>query len=139
VLVIDDESSIRMLCRVNLRASGMNVIEAADGEAGLALARRERPDLILLDVMMPGLDGWEVARRLAADPATREIPVVFLTARAGEQDRRHGAHLGGAGYVAKPFDPVHIGDLVEEVLERIDRGEQETLQRDLDSGPTDTT
>jgi DNA-binding response OmpR family regulator len=137
--VIDDESSIRMLCRVNLAASGMQVLEAEDGEAGLALARKERPDLILLDVMMPGLDGWEVARRLAADPATREIPVVFLTARAGEEDRRHGAHLGGAGYVAKPFDPVHIGELVEEVLERVERGEWETLERDLGPGPAEGT
>src|SRR4051794_2814865 len=67
VLVIDDESSMRMLCRINLAASGIDVIEAADGETGLRLGRTEQPDLILLDVMMPGLDGWEVARRLAAD------------------------------------------------------------------------
>jgi DNA-binding response OmpR family regulator len=128
-----------MLCRVNLRASGMQVLEAADGETGLALARKERPDLILLDVMMPGLDGWDVARRLTADPETREIPIVFLTARAGEDDRRLGASLGGAGYVAKPFDPVHIGELVEEVLERVERGERETLERDLGPGPAEGT
>jgi DNA-binding response OmpR family regulator len=128
-----------MLCRVNLRASGMQVLEAADGETGLALARKERPDLILLDVMMPGLDGWDVARQLAADPETSEIPVVFLTARAGEDDRRLGASLGGAGYVLKPFDPVQIGELVEEVLERVERGEWETLQRDLGPGPAEGT
>src|SRR5437667_11428610 len=72
VLVIDDERAIRMLCRVNLSASGMEVSEAPDGEEGLALAQREQPDLILLDVMMPGLDGWSVARALAEDGRTRE-------------------------------------------------------------------
>jgi CheY-like chemotaxis protein len=138
VLVIDDDSTIRMLCRINLVAGGIDVLEAADGESGIAVARRERPDLVLLDVMMPGIDGWEVARRLAADPQTRDIPVVFLTARAGEEDRRQGANLGGAAYVAKPFDPVHIGDLVEEVLARVERGERDLLERDLRSRPPET-
>src|SRR5204863_9404313 len=77
VLVIDDERSIRMLCRVNLSASGMEVLEAEGGDEGLDVARREQPDLILLDVMMPGRDGWSVARALAEDGRTREIPVVF--------------------------------------------------------------
>jgi DNA-binding response OmpR family regulator len=131
VLVIDDESSIRMLCRVNLDAAGMEVLEAEDGEAGLRVARREVPDLILLDVMMPGLDGWSVARRLAEDPATRSIPIVFLTARADAADRRLGQQLGGAGYVVKPFDPVRISDLVEDVLAHVERGEREQLQRGI--------
>jgi DNA-binding response OmpR family regulator len=135
ILVADDERSIRMLCRVNLSASGMEVIEAADGEAALETARRERPDLILLDVMMPGLDGWSVARELAADEATREIPVVFLTARAEAADRRLGRELGGVGYVVKPFDPVAIGELVEDVLARIERGERDELAREIASEP----
>ena len=118
VLVIDDEHAIRMLCRVNLSASGIEVLEAEDGETGLELARRERPDLVLLDVMMPGLDGWSVARELAANDDTRDIPVVFLTARAEPADLRRGEQLGGAGYVVKPFDPVGIGTLVESLLER---------------------
>jgi two-component system, OmpR family, alkaline phosphatase synthesis response regulator PhoP len=128
VLVIDDERSIRMLCRVNLSASGMEVLEAPSGEEGLELARRQRPDLVLLDVMMPGQDGWSVARALAEDPQTREIPVVFLTARADAADRRRGRELGGVGYVVKPFDPVGIGELVEEVLDRVERGERELLR-----------
>jgi CheY-like chemotaxis protein len=128
VLVIDDEHSIRMLCRVNLSASGMNVLEAANGDEGLELARREQPDLVLLDVMMPGRDGWSVAEALAGDPQTREIPIVFLTARAGTADRRRGQQLGGVGYVVKPFDPVGIGELVEGVLERVERGEREQLR-----------
>jgi DNA-binding response OmpR family regulator len=127
--VIDDERSIRLLCRVNLVASGMDVLEAADGERGLELARSEAPDLILLDVMMPGLDGWNVARELAEDPRTREIPVVFLTARADAADRRRGQQLGGVGYVVKPFDPVGIGELVEDVLAHVERGEREQLRR----------
>jgi DNA-binding response OmpR family regulator len=128
---VDDEGSIRLLCRVNLAASGMEVLEADDGHAALELARRERPDLILLDVMMPGLDGWSVARELAADKATKDIPVIFLTARAEPADRRLGEQLGGVGYVVKPFDPVGIGELVEEVLTRVGRGEREQLRRGI--------
>jgi DNA-binding response OmpR family regulator len=126
-----------MLCRINLAAAGIEVLEAADGETGLELGRREQPDLILLDVMMPGLDGWEVARRLAADPATREIPVVFLTARAGDEDRRLGEQTGGVGYVVKPFDPVEIGNVVQNVLKRIEQGEREALRRGIVHPPED--
>ena len=133
--MIDDERAIRLLCRVNLAASGMEVLEAADGRAGLDLARNERPDLVLLDVMMPDVDGWTVARELAADEETREIPVVFLTARAEAADRRLGEQLGGVGYLVKPFDPVSIGDVVEDVLTRIERGEREQLRREITSGP----
>jgi DNA-binding response OmpR family regulator len=131
VLVVDDESSIRMLCRVNLSLAGMDVLEAADGQAGLELARRELPDLILLDVMMPGLDGWSVARELARDKSTKDIPVIFITARADPADRRLGEQLGGVGYVVKPFDPVGIGELVEDVLTRLERGERDQLRRGI--------
>jgi CheY-like chemotaxis protein len=133
VLVVDDEQSIRMLCRVNLGASGMTVLEAGSGEEGLELARREQPDIILLDVMMPGLDGWDVARELAEDKQTREIPVVFLTARADPGDRRHGQQLGGLGYIVKPFDPVGIGEVIENVLTRVELGEQEQLREEMTS------
>ena len=135
VLVVDDERSIRLLCRVNLIASGMEVLEASNGREGLELARRERPDLVLLDVMMPELDGWAVARELAADEQTREIPIVFLTARADPADRRLGEQLGGVGYVVKPFDPVTIGEFVEEVLMRVARGDRDQLQRGITSDP----
>ena len=82
VLVVDDETPIRLLCRVNLEAEKMEVLEAGDGPTGLEMARKEHPDVILLDVMMPGLDGWRVAEELLEDPATSSIPIVFLTARA---------------------------------------------------------
>jgi DNA-binding response OmpR family regulator len=126
---------MRMLCRVNLAAAGMDVFEAENGREGLELARRELPDLVLLDVMMPDVDGWSVARELAEDERTREIPVVFLTARADPADRRLGVQLGGVGYVVKPFDPVSIGDVVEEVLVRIENGEREELRRAISSAP----
>jgi DNA-binding response OmpR family regulator len=133
VLVADDERAIRLLCRVNLAASGMDVLEAENGHNALEVARRERPDLVLLDVMMPDVDGWTVARELGADERTREIPIVFLTARAEAADKRMGQQLGGVGYLVKPFDPVAIGDFVECVIERVERGEREQLTRGLTS------
>ena len=132
---MDDERSIRLLCRVNLAASGIDVLEAENGRKALELARRERPDLVLLDVMMPDVDGWTVARELAEDDRTREIPVVFLTARAEAADKRMGQQLGGVGYLVKPFDPVTIGDFVEGVIERVERGEREQLTRGITSTP----
>jgi DNA-binding response OmpR family regulator len=135
VLVVDDENAIRMLCRVNLSASGIDVLEAENGTTALELARRERPDLVLLDVMMPDVDGWTVARELAEDDETREIPIVFLTARAEAADKRMGQQLGGVGYLVKPFDPVTIGDYVEGVIERVERGERAQLTRGISSTP----
>src|ERR687890_1204186 len=101
VLVIDDEAPIRLLCRVNLEAEGMEVLEAGDGPSGLATARDESPNVILLDVMMPGLDGWRVAEELLEDDRTRGIPIIFLTARAEFRDRARGLDIGGGGYVTK--------------------------------------
>lgn len=128
VLVVDDEASIRLLCRVNLRLEGMETIEAGDGETALALARTERPDLILLDVMMPELDGWRVAELLGEDPTTRELPIVFLSALAEPADYLHGYGLGAVGYVTKPFDPTALGVSLNEVLARLSRGEREQLR-----------
>ena len=128
VLVIDDEAPIRLLCRVNLEAEGMDVLEAADGPAGLEKARAETPDVVLLDVMMPGLDGWRVAEELLDDPRTESIPIVFLTARAELRDRARGIDLGGVDYVTKPFNPVELAPLVRDLLERIERGERDELR-----------
>jgi DNA-binding response OmpR family regulator len=128
VLVIDDEAPIRLLCRVNLEAEGMSVSEAGDGPGGLELARSEQPEVILLDVMMPGLDGWRVAERLLEDPVTRDIPIVFLTARADIRDRAHGIDLGGLDYVTKPFNPVELASLVRSVVGAVERGEREQLR-----------
>jgi DNA-binding response OmpR family regulator len=128
VLVIDDEAPIRLLCRVNLAAEGMEVIEAADGSSGLARAREQLPDVILLDVMMPGLDGWRVAEELLGDRRTAAIPIVFLTARAEIRDRARGLDLGGLEYVTKPFNPLELAPLVRDLLERVERGERDELR-----------
>jgi DNA-binding response OmpR family regulator len=130
VLVVDDEPPIRLLCRVNLEAEGMEVLEAADGEEGLATARAERPDVVLLDVMMPGMDGWQVAERLFESDETSQIPLVFLTARAELRDRAKGLELGGVDYITKPFNPVELASVVEGLLDRVRRGERDDLRRE---------
>jgi DNA-binding response OmpR family regulator len=130
VLVVDDEAPIRLLCRVNLEAEDMEVIEAADGETGLALARSEQPDVILLDVMMPAMDGWQVAERLFEDEQTGQIPLVFLTARAELRDRARGLELGGIDYITKPFNPVELASVVQQLLERVSRGERDDMRRE---------
>jgi DNA-binding response OmpR family regulator len=130
VLVIDDEAPIRLLCRVNLEADGMQVLEASDGPTGLEKARNEEPDVILLDVMMPGLDGWQVAEELLDDRRTSSIPIVFLTARAEVRDRARGLDLGGIDYVTKPFNPIELAPQVRELIQRVDRGEREEVRRE---------
>jgi two-component system, OmpR family, alkaline phosphatase synthesis response regulator PhoP len=130
VLVIDDEAPIRLLCRVNLEAEGMEVAEAADGPTGLERARDERPDVILLDVMMPGLDGWQVAEELLDDERTNDIPIVFLTARAEFRDRARGLDIGGIDYITKPFNPLELAPLVDGLLARLERGERDELRRE---------
>ena len=130
VLVIDDEAPIRLLCRVNLEAEKMEVLEAGDGPTGLEKARKEEPDVVLLDVMMPGLDGWQVAEELLGDERTRSIPIVFLTARAEVRDRARGLDLGGIDYVTKPFNPTELAPLIRELVHRVDSGEREDVRRE---------
>jgi len=115
---------------VNLEAEKMEVLEAADGPSGLEKARAEIPDVVLLDVMMPGLDGWRVAEELLDDDRTAQIPIVFLTARAELRDRARGIDLGGVDYVTKPFNPVELAPLVRALLERVGRGERDDLRRE---------
>ena len=130
VLVIDDEPPIRLLCRVNLEAEGMEVLEASDGPTGLEKARNDEPDVILLDVMMPGLDGWQVAEELIEGERTGTIPIIFLTARAEARDRARGLDLGGIDYVTKPFNPVELAPLVRDLIARVGRGERDDLRRE---------
>ncbi len=131
ILVVDDEPAFRTLCRVNLGLSGMDVLEAANGKAAIEVAVAELPDLILLDVMLPGETGWDVAAALGEDARTRDIPVVFLTAMADESDLVRGREHGAVGYITKPFDPVGLGDTVEVTLERLARGEREQLRSEI--------
>jgi CheY-like chemotaxis protein len=131
VLVVDDESSIRALCRVNLQLGGLDVLEAEDGEEALQLVERGKPDIVLLDVMMPRLDGWQVAQFLAERDATRDLPIIFLSARAGQEDRRQGFDAGGVGYVVKPFDPVTLAETLTRTLDRLERGERDELRQEM--------
>ncbi len=108
----------------------MQVREAQDGVAGLAAAREEPPDVILLDVMMPGMDGWQVLEELLGDESTRDIPIVFLTARAELRDQARGLELGGVDYVTKPFNPIELAPLVENLVARVARGESAELRRE---------
>jgi DNA-binding response OmpR family regulator len=127
-LIIDDEAPIRLLCKVNLEAEGIEVLEAEDGVTGLEAARAEKPDAILLDVMMPGLDGWNVAEELLADESTSAIPIIFLTARADLRDRVRGMDAGGLDYITKPFNPLELASVVREVVDAVERGEREQLR-----------
>jgi len=128
ILVVDDEKAIRLVCRLNLQTAGFDTLEAGDGATALGLARSERPDLILLDIMLPEVDGWGVAEELAADPETRVIPIVFLTARSDQTDEARGHELGGVAYITKPFDPADLTGTVARVLARVRRGEREALR-----------
>lgn len=115
VLVIDDEPDVRFLLRVNLEADGFAVGEASSGEA-LSVAWLDRPDAIILDLMMPGMDGWEMLAHLKADPFTQDIPVIIVTARAGFDDRQQVLEKGAAAFVSKPFDPRAVGEQVRALL-----------------------
>jgi DNA-binding response OmpR family regulator len=116
VLVVDDDPVIVRLLEVNLRLEGYEVSTASRGEEALERAAEVHPDVIVLDVMMPGLDGWETCRRLREQPEFAETPVVFLSARAQDDDRSKGLGLGRVEYVTKPFDPVKLMELVGRLL-----------------------
>jgi two-component system phosphate regulon response regulator PhoB len=118
VLVIDDEPEMLRLLDYNLTRAGYAVLTARDGDSGLAAARRHAPDLVILDVMMPGLDGLEVCKRLRQEPTTASRPVLMLTARAEESDRVLGLELGADDYVVKPFGMRELLARVKALLRR---------------------
>ena len=118
VVVIEDEKNIAELVRYNLRNEGFRVSVATDGEEGLRLIERERPDVVLLDLLLPRVDGLEVCRRLKQHDATRAIPVIMLTAKASESDKITGLELGADDYVTKPFSPRELVARVRAVLRR---------------------
>jgi len=118
ILVIDDEKDLIELVRYNLEKEGFDVIAATDGQSGLEVIRKHRPDLVVLDLMMPGLDGLQVCQRLRADPRSGRIPVIMLTAKATEADRIVGLELGADDYITKPFSPREVVARVKAVLRR---------------------
>ena len=128
ILVVDDEADVLLLCRVNLEFEGYEVVEAGDGEAAIRKVAAERPDVILLDVMMPKMDGWQVLAALKADPDTADIPVVMLTAKVQDQDQIRGWSGGAADYITKPFSPLALSQVLENVLNN-DPEEEERRRR----------
>jgi len=118
VLAADDDEDILELVAFRLERSGYTVVCARDGEQALALARAERPDVAVLDVMMPKLDGFELTRRLRAEEATREMPIILLTARAQDADLEQGFAAGADDYIRKPFSPQELRTRVQAMLGR---------------------
>jgi len=116
VLVCDDEEVLRSLIRATLEAD-FAIVESINGDATLDQARAERPDLIVLDMMMPGTSGLDVLRELRADPELRSIPVLMLTARAQRSDREAAANAGADRFLAKPFSPIELAEIVTELVE----------------------
>lgn len=128
VLVVDDEPDVLLLCRVNLEFEGYEVIEACDGEQAMTRVREERPHVILLDVMMPKMDGWQVLAALKEDPELKDIPVVMLTAKVQDQDQIRGWSSGAAEYITKPFSPLALSQVLQDVLDN-DPLEEERRRR----------
>ncbi len=121
ILVVDDESAILELIQYNLEKAGYEVVTASDGSMACQKALAEKPDLLVLDIMLPGMDGLEVCRRLTADPQTMQIPILFLTARREEIDRVIGLEMGGDDYVTKPFSPRELVARIKAILRRSQR------------------
>ncbi len=116
ILVADDEESLRLLIRTTLDNPEYTILEAGDGVAALQMARQELPDLIVLDWMMPGKSGLEVARELRADPRTASLAILMLTAMGQEKDRKEGLAAGVQAFLVKPFSPLELLERVQAVL-----------------------
>ena len=116
IFIIEDESDLIKALVMRLKAEGYQTAYVTDGISALERAREEKPNLILLDICLPGRNGFEVFQQLRQDPATERIPIVFLTARSSMEDRQKARHLGAAGYVIKPFQWANLIKLVHEIL-----------------------
>ena len=116
VLVVDDEPDVLLLCRLNLQQRGHQLLEASTGSAALELARERHPDVIVLDLMLPGMTGYEVLETLKGDEQTSDIPVLVLTAKSLRADRERSHGLGASGFLTKPFLPSELCELVESLV-----------------------
>ncbi|UCG51092.1 MAG: response regulator [Candidatus Latescibacterota bacterium] len=116
ILVVDDEVYILHILEFSLGAEGFEVITANNGELAVEKAVHEKPDLIVLDIMMPVLDGYETCRRLKRDSETKHIPVILLTAKGRESDKRLGFEVGAIDYIVKPFSPNRLISRIEEII-----------------------
>lgn len=117
VLVVDDDATIRSLLEVTFETEGLDVETARNGAEAVAAALAEPPAVVVLDVMMPVMDGWAAAERLRDDERTKDVPIVFLTARTQDDDLRRGRELGAVAYVTKPFDVADLAELVHDLVD----------------------
>jgi len=116
ILIADDHSEVVELVRVTLERGDYEIVDASNGKEALKKVRLEKPDLVLLDVVMPKMDGFEVCRKLKKDPQTKEIPIIILTAKAQEVDKEKGREVGASDYITKPFSPSALLTKIEEIL-----------------------
>ena len=116
VLVVDDARDVRNLVAAHLKRGGHDVLLAADADAALELALEEHPDLAIVDIMMPGMNGYELTEKLRENPSTHETPIIMLTARAGGADRDHAFRVGADAYVQKPFELQRLTDEIASVM-----------------------
>ncbi|HEY9777326.1 MAG TPA: response regulator [Planktothrix sp.] len=118
ILIIDDEEDARSICGMSLHMiGGCDVVEAASGKEGIELAAKEQPDVIILDLMMPEMDGTETLRNLRKNPATEEIPVIFLTVKGMFSEFERLKSLGALAVLTKPFDPIQLSNQIQEILD----------------------
>ena len=116
ILIADDRPEVVELVRVTLEGEDYEIVDASNGKETLRKARLEKPDLVLLDVVMPKMDGFEVCRKLKKDPQTKEIPIIMLTAKGQEADKEKGREVGASDYITKPFSPSALLIKIEEIL-----------------------
>ena len=129
ILVVDDEPTIVRLMEFILARQGHEMIVAVNGEEALQKIAAHQPDLVLLDIMMPRIDGYEVAQRVRADPKTASLPIIMLSAKAQDEDIRRGVEVGVDEYVTKPFTPDHLVQVVSEYLSRIKATETKSTEK----------
>jgi DNA-binding response OmpR family regulator len=130
VLIVDDDPMVTRLVRINLELEDFEVVEAWDGKTAVEIIKNTPPDLLLLDIMMPQMDGWEILKKVREDPQMKNLPVVVLTAKVQDEDIARGWRMGADGYIVKPFNPVSLADTLRQVLsttplEREERRSQE--------------
>jgi two-component system alkaline phosphatase synthesis response regulator PhoP len=122
---VDDDAAMRALCRESLEAAGFRVLEASDGDEALVGVKVDRPDVVLLDIVMPRVSGWTVAADLLSEESADKIPIIFISARTARADRIRALELGAQDYVAKPFDPGNLAETITTVLDQIESGERD--------------
>jgi DNA-binding response OmpR family regulator len=116
VLVVDDDPMVTRLVRINLELEDFNVEEVWDGKTAMKALKDNTPDMLVLDIMMPRMDGWEVLKKVREDAELKELPVVILTAKVQDEDIARGWRMGADGYIVKPFNPVNLADSLRKVL-----------------------